>query len=175
MKVTDPEIIKDSEKELIDAITGDLDWDVIEKVFKKEHNLSLHDDVEYKQGDIVVHNNQIAYKLEFDVKVKLSVLFNRNGEYLSLSADSDQIETPQEEEGFEEIEAAESPAHVEEEEEGAEEIEAAESIEPDEEKEGMEADKNDTPIHDANNQEANQNVSKMASQIADMISDINEG
>ncbi len=85
MKITDSEIIKNGEQELIDAITADLDWGAIEEVFLKEHNLGIEEDIEYKSGDIVAVDNQIAYKLEFEVKVNLSVLINRNGEYLSVN------------------------------------------------------------------------------------------
>jgi uncharacterized phosphosugar-binding protein len=84
VKITDSEVIKNSEKELIDAITGDLDWEIIEQVFKKKHNLSLEDDVEYKDGDLVIYNNMIAYKLNFDVRISLSVIFNREGDYLDI-------------------------------------------------------------------------------------------
>ncbi len=86
MKVTDSDAIKSSEKDLIDAIAGDLDWEAIEHLFKEKHNLVLEDELEYKNGDIVIHNNQIAYKLDFDIKVKLSVLFDRKGECLEVRA-----------------------------------------------------------------------------------------
>jgi hypothetical protein len=84
MKITNSEIIKSGERELIDAITGDLNWRVIEKIVEDKHHLSLQDDVEYKKGDMVVFENQIAYKLDFEVKVNLSVLFDRQGNYLQL-------------------------------------------------------------------------------------------
>ena len=85
MKITNSEIIKNGEQELIDAITADLDWGAIEEIFLKEHNLGIEEDIEYKRGDIVAVDNQIAYRLEFEVKVNLSVLLNRNGEYLSIN------------------------------------------------------------------------------------------
>lgn len=85
MKITDSEIIKNGEQELIDAITADLDWGAIEDIFMKEHNLTIEEEIEYKSGDIVAVDNQIAYKLEFEVKVNLSVLLNRDGEYLSVT------------------------------------------------------------------------------------------
>lgn len=85
MKITDSEIIKNGEQELIDAITADIDWGAIEEIFIKEHNLKIEEDIEYKSGDIIAVDNQIAYKLEFEVKVNLSVLINRNGEYLSVT------------------------------------------------------------------------------------------
>ena len=67
MKITDSEIIKNGEKELIDAITADLDWSTIEDIFLKQHNLKIEEDIDYKSGDIVVSNNQVAYKLDFEV------------------------------------------------------------------------------------------------------------
>jgi hypothetical protein len=85
MKITNAEVIKSGEKDLIDSITADLDWGAIEDVFLTEHNLGIDEDIEYKSGDIVAYENQVAYKLEFAVKVNLSVLINREGEYLSVN------------------------------------------------------------------------------------------
>jgi len=89
MKITDYEVIKAGEQELIDAITADLDWGAVEKVFKQRHNLGIEEDVEYKRGDIVVHNNQVSYKLEFNVNVVLSILLDRDGKYISVSTTGD--------------------------------------------------------------------------------------
>ena len=89
LRITDSETIKSCEREMIDTIIGDLDWDVLEKIFKEKHQLSIEDDVEYREGDLVVHDNQVAYKLDFDVKVTLTVLFDRNGDYLSLATSAD--------------------------------------------------------------------------------------
>jgi hypothetical protein len=153
VKITDPDGIRSSEKELIDNITGDLDWSVIEKVFKKEHNLSLEDDVEYRQGDIVVHNNNIAYKLEFDVKVKLSVIFDRNGDYLDFSTPANQ-NNPSDESQNSDMSGSD-----------AENTPAEDSVDN--------CDTKNSPAIGAEF-EPNENVSRMAAQIADMISDINE-
>jgi len=89
MKITDSEVIKNGEQELIDAISGDLDWGVIETIFKEKHRLGIEEDVEYKNGDLVVHDNQIAYKFEFDIKVTLSILLDREGNYLSITSAGD--------------------------------------------------------------------------------------
>ncbi len=86
MKITDEEIIKAGEKELIDTITGDLNWDSIEQIIRKKHHIALEDDIEYQNGNIIVHNKQIAYKLEFKIRVSLSVVFNREGECIDIDA-----------------------------------------------------------------------------------------
>lgn len=85
MQITKADVIKNGEQDLIDAITADLDWGAIENIFREQHNLSMDEDVEYKQGDIIVHNNQIAYQLQFEVRVTVSVLLDRQGNYLSVA------------------------------------------------------------------------------------------
>ena len=41
MKITDGEVITNGERELIDAITADLDWGAIEKIFKEKHRIQM--------------------------------------------------------------------------------------------------------------------------------------
>jgi len=85
MNITDSEVIKTGERELIDAITADLDWSAIEEIFHKEHNLKIEEDIDFQSGDIIPHNDQIAYQLKFEIKVSLSVLLDRDGNYISVS------------------------------------------------------------------------------------------
>ncbi|NWH03534.1 hypothetical protein [Desulfobacter latus] len=85
MKLTNPESIQESEKEFIDTINAELDWDVIEQMLLDKHNFEVQDDIEYKDGNLIVYNNEIAYKFDFQIKVPLSVIFNRVGKCLSMS------------------------------------------------------------------------------------------
>ena len=85
MKLTNPESIQESEKEFIDTINAELDWDVIEQMLLDKHNFEVQDDIEYKDGNLIVYNNEIAYKFDFQIKVPLSVIFNLGGEFLSIS------------------------------------------------------------------------------------------
>jgi len=96
MQITNEEIIQKGENELIDAISAEIDWDNIEEIFRREHKLSIDDDVEYKRGDIVVHNDQIAYQLEFQVNIRLSIILDRHGHYLSVSTNKDLEDLPDE-------------------------------------------------------------------------------
>ena len=86
MKISNKELIRRGEQDLIDAITADLDWGVIEDIFREEHNLPLDDDVRYKRGDIVIHDDQIVYQLDFDVKVSVSLLLDRAGNCIAFRA-----------------------------------------------------------------------------------------
>jgi hypothetical protein len=140
------------EKDLIDAITGDLDWGTIEKIFKEKYHLEFQEDIEYKNGDIVVHNNQIAYKLNFDVRISLSVLFDRKGECLTVSALTD------DEEASEQLSMSQPASSDTSESDGNMDMNG----------EAMENQLAETDT------EVNENVSQMASKIADMISEINQ-
>jgi hypothetical protein len=85
MRITKADVIKNGEQDLMDAISADLDWGAIERVFREKHHLNIEEDVEYKGGDMVVHNDHVAYRLEFIARVTLSVLLDREGNYLSVS------------------------------------------------------------------------------------------
>ncbi len=87
---TNPETIQESEKEFIDTINAELDWDAIEQMLLDKHGFVVQEDVDYKDGNLVVHNNEIAYKFEFEIKVPLSVIFNREGECLDISTKRDE-------------------------------------------------------------------------------------
>ncbi len=85
MKLTNPETIQESEKEFIDTINAELDWEAIEKMLLEKHSFTLQDEIDYKNGDLIVYNDNIAYKFDFEIKVPLSVIFNRQGECLDIS------------------------------------------------------------------------------------------
>ncbi len=84
MKITNPDTIQSGEKELIDFINSELDWSAIEEMILEKHKLQLQDEVVCKHGEIVVYDNQIAYRLDFDIKVALSLIFNRQGDCIDM-------------------------------------------------------------------------------------------
>ena len=135
MKLTNPETIQESEKEFIDTINAELDWEAIEKMLLEKHQFTLQEEIDYKDGDLIVFNDRIAYKFDFEIKVPLSVIFNREGECLEISTMRDDYE-------------------------GDDDPQMASKAEP-----GM----SDTSPPKKNK------VAQMASNIADMISEINQG
>ncbi|MEA1969103.1 MAG: hypothetical protein U9N77_12905 [Thermodesulfobacteriota bacterium] len=137
MKITNSNTIRSSEQELIDAINAELDWEAIEQMLFEKHKFALQDEVDYKNGDLVVYNDKIAYQFDFDIKVSLSVTFGRDGECLEISTSGDiESEVEDSADAFDEFDAKDS----------------------------------DSKVH--NDQEKG-DLSYMASNIADMISDIN--
>jgi hypothetical protein len=135
MKLTSQENIAQSEKEFIDTINAELDWEAIEKLLLEKHKFTLQEDIDYKNGNLIVYKDNIAYKFDFEIKVPLSVIFNREGECLEISTLRDDFEKEDEESLM---------------------IEDEDAIPPD---------KNFMP---------DDKTGQMASNIADMISEINE-
>jgi len=79
MKITDPDVIKNGEKDLIDAVKDDLDLDTIKEIMKNQMNAKT---LSSKGGEIVVHNNEIAFRLDFSIEISGSLMFDRQGNYI---------------------------------------------------------------------------------------------
>jgi len=93
VKVTDPDVIRAGEKDLIEAVKDDLDWDVVKEIVKKRINLGA---LESKGGEIVVYNSQIAFRVDLGLQLNVSLMFDRDGTYIPESGDSvDSIEAPE--------------------------------------------------------------------------------
>ena len=84
MKLVNPESIHTNEETFIDTINAELDWEVIEKMLLEKHNFTMQDEIDYKKGDIVVYRDKIAYRFDFDIKVAFSVVFGRDGQCLEI-------------------------------------------------------------------------------------------
>jgi hypothetical protein len=139
MKLISSETIQESEKEFIDTINAELDWEAIEKMLNEKHNLTLQEKIECKNGDLVAINDTIVYKFDFEIKVPLSVTVNRQGECLEISTQGKTDEDKDEEPLFQD--------------------------------EDTDVDIIDPAIRP----EQENKVTQMASNIADMISEINQG
>lgn len=88
MKITDPDVIKNGEKDLIKAVMDDLDLDAIQKILIQKMAAQT---LSAKGGEIVVHNNEIAYRLDFETRLSGSLMFDRQGNYISESDDDETL------------------------------------------------------------------------------------
>ena len=80
MKITDPDVIKTGEKDLIDAVKDDLDLDMVKEIIQNRMAAAA---LSSKGGEIIVHNNEIAFRLDFDIQLSGSLMFDRQGNYIS--------------------------------------------------------------------------------------------
>ncbi|MFH2060036.1 MAG: hypothetical protein ABIJ59_14180 [Pseudomonadota bacterium] len=176
MKLTNPETIQESEKDFIDTINAELDWEAIEKMLLEKHSFTLQEEIEYKEGDLIVYKDEIAYKFDFEIKVPLSVIFNREGDCLEISTLRDDFEDEeiQDLDDIEKLEDIQAPEETETEETETEETETETETET-EKLDPENIDQKEETLADEVHIEQESKVAQMASNIADMISEINQG
>lgn len=113
MKIAEPDNIRAGEQELINTIMKELNSEIIESI--ASGRLAVNN-LEFRNGDMVVHNNRIAYKMEFQTSLSISVLFDREGNLI------DEIGDNPEEESFAEAQMADEPMQMDDSEADAETI-----------------------------------------------------
>lgn len=86
MKLASKEIIQACEKHLIRLIVKNIDKPALKEAIREKYDLMPGDDISVHHGDIVIRNNEIVYKLDFSLQASLSVLLDRNGEPLDITA-----------------------------------------------------------------------------------------
>lgn len=86
MRVANPEAIRKGEKALAEAIASNFDSSVIQKIFKRVHNLDVGEDIKCKHASMGVHGEAVAYSMNFEVLVNLSVFLDRSGNFISISS-----------------------------------------------------------------------------------------
>ncbi|MBF0258842.1 MAG: hypothetical protein HQK62_08405 [Desulfamplus sp.] len=88
MKVTDPDVIKAGERDLIESIKDDLDFSAVQAILLKKIRSYLKEiedgaiSFDVSGGEIFVHGGQVAFKIDFQLKTEMSIVFDRNGDYI---------------------------------------------------------------------------------------------
>ncbi len=96
MRIANPEAIRKGEKALADAIASNFDRSVIQKIFKRVHNLDVGEDIKCKNASMGVHGDKVAYSMNFEALVNLSVFLDRSGNFISISSSGVAPESPPE-------------------------------------------------------------------------------
>ena len=86
MRVANPKAIRKGEKALAEAIASNFDRNVIQKIFKRVHNLDVGEDIKCKNASMGVHGEKVAYSMNFEVLVNLSVFLDRSGNFISITS-----------------------------------------------------------------------------------------
>ncbi len=76
---TGADIMENAKREMIEQIRASIDMDRLREVFLEQYSVEVGDDIDYKCGDIVVHDDRIAVELEYEVLLSLSVLIDSEG------------------------------------------------------------------------------------------------
>ena len=82
MRITDPQVILNGEQDLIASVQRDLDLDAVKDLLKERLTA---DALSPKGGRIVVHDNNVAFRLDYEINLNGSLLFDRDGKLLEES------------------------------------------------------------------------------------------
>jgi len=80
--LSDPEMIRRKERELINAIASGLNIDGLGTLFGKEFKLQVLGAPQFKSGDLVVSNGHAGFQLDFEMAINFSILVGRSGNYM---------------------------------------------------------------------------------------------
>ncbi len=81
-RVVNLEAIEIARNELIEKIKGALNLKEIKKILEDQHNLIISDDLKVDKGEMVIHDNKIAFRMEFEVLLSLFVLVDNEGNFI---------------------------------------------------------------------------------------------
>ena len=77
-------VIRDLIGELIEKLKSDIDLDQVKAVCKEQYGIETTDRIDLESGDIVNYNGQIAFKLDLKICFDLSLIINRNGNFIKI-------------------------------------------------------------------------------------------
>ncbi len=80
MKITDPKVMQSGEKAFFNAVKDHLDWNAIREVATKKMKQCS---IESKGGELIFHENNVAFKINLHCAMDVSITVDRNGNLIS--------------------------------------------------------------------------------------------
>jgi len=87
----DHQVMKNALNEMIDHLKSKIDRNYIKTVCREQYGIETIDGVEHKDGNVVVIDDQVAVRLDFEVRFPMSVVIT-NGENSNSSVSEDNEE-----------------------------------------------------------------------------------
>lgn len=83
-----PEVIEGAILGLIEKVKSNIQFDQLKMIFKHQNFIDQIRKIDLKNGDIVTHKGQLAFKLDCNISYNLSLLLDRNGKLIKFSSQS---------------------------------------------------------------------------------------
>ena len=87
-KIIDSEIIEIRKAEFLDSVSVAINNKEVTELFRKRYQLETVDKIIYKNGEIMVLNDHVAYQFLYEADVILSILIDREGNYIKFSKEN---------------------------------------------------------------------------------------
>ena len=79
-----PGMIEEAIKELVEKLKSNIQLDQVKAICKHQHFIDTIDKIDFKKGDIVTHDGEPAFKLDFKISYDLSLLLDRKGKLINI-------------------------------------------------------------------------------------------
>ncbi|MDH3885509.1 MAG: hypothetical protein OET63_14915 [Desulfobacterales bacterium] len=111
----DTHTVEKVKRELINQLKSKINQTHVEKVCREQYGIKSIEGYECIDGDIVIDNNQIAFKLDFEVRFPVSILIDNVGNNSTTLSEEDDNGLSEFDNGLEEIEPQEIDETIDEE------------------------------------------------------------
>ena len=91
------DVVENAKRELIEKIISNLDMDRIREICSVMHGIQDFESVDFKSGDITALQDQVVYRLEFDVTFKFPLLIDDKGNAVDAGMEEREPAQPAEE------------------------------------------------------------------------------
>ena len=78
-----PGMIEEAIVDLIERLESNIQLDEVKAICKHQHGFGKIDKIDFEHGDIVPHNDHVAFKLDYKISYKLSLLLDRKGKLIN--------------------------------------------------------------------------------------------
>ena len=85
----DTQTVEEAKREVINQLKSKINQACIEAVCREQYGVDTIEGYEYKNGDIVIDNDQVAFRLDFEVRFPVSFLINNVGDTSSTMSEAD--------------------------------------------------------------------------------------
>ncbi len=87
------DIVATAKKELFERIKANINLDRVREICADLYGVKDMHALDFKNGDIVVHDGKIAYKIEFDVRFAVPLLIDEEGNLLGTEDTESEVAT----------------------------------------------------------------------------------
>ncbi len=82
LKIVDHGLVEKAVRELFEKVKSDIRFDQVKTICKDQNGIESIDKIDFEYGEIVTHNDQVAFKLNFEISYNLSLLIDQLGNYI---------------------------------------------------------------------------------------------
>jgi hypothetical protein len=111
----DTSTVEKVKRELINQLKSTINQAHIETVCREQYGIESIEGYECTDGDIVIDNNQVAFKLDFEVRFPVSILIDNVGNNATTLSEKDDSILSESDDGIEVIEPQEIDETIDEE------------------------------------------------------------